>query len=113
MEAMSCGMEVVGAHHSGMLDYLGDEWAWPVRTAAITPADGPGEEFAADFVAAYGPAGNYWLIDEEHGARQLRAAHRAWKRGTGKGSKAARYIRAHHTVGDQARSILSVVEQYL
>ncbi|MFI9388351.1 glycosyltransferase family 4 protein [Kutzneria sp. NPDC052558] len=113
MEAMASGMELVCASNSGMLDYLDDEWAWPIRCSETVPADAPGEEFVADFVANYGPAGNYWLVDEQDGIRQLRAARTAWRDGNGKGAKAAEYVRTQHDVRAQARSILSVVEQYL
>ncbi|MET8760748.1 glycosyltransferase family 4 protein [Lentzea sp. NPDC004782] len=113
LEAMACGMELVCAHNSGMIDYLDDAWAWPIRCPVKVPADAPGEEFVADFVGSYGPAGDYWLVDEDHAAAQLRAAHNAWRSGEGKGEAASAYVREHHSVRRQAESILSVVSQYL
>lgn len=112
MEAMACGMDVVCAYNSGMIDYLDDEWAWPVRCDRTVPSDAPGEEFT-DFPPRYGPAGDYWLVDEAHAVEQLRACRGAVGAGRGKGRIAADYIRGHHTVADQARSILDVVSRYV
>lgn len=112
MEAMATGMDVVCAYNSGMIDYLDDEWAWPVRCDRMIPSDSPGEEFA-DFPPCYGSAGDYWLVDESHAVGQLRACRATVRDGRGKGSKAAEYIRRQHTLRDQARSILDVVSRYL
>jgi glycosyltransferase involved in cell wall biosynthesis len=112
MEAMATGMDVVCAYNSGMMDYLDDEWAWPVRCDRMISSDPPGEEFA-DFPPCYGPAGDYWLVDESHAVAQLRACRAAVRDGRSKGPKAADYIRRQHTIRDQARSILDVVSQYL
>lgn len=112
MEAMASGMDLVCADSSGMTDYLSNEWAWPIRCDRTVPSDVPGEEFA-DFLPCYGPAGDYWLVDERHAVGQLRACHDAVRSGVGKGAKAAAYIRRDHTIRAQAQSILDVVNGYL
>jgi glycosyltransferase involved in cell wall biosynthesis len=111
LEAMSCGMEVVMSTNSGMADYAFESHCWPMRGAGTEPADGPGG-FSDDYLKAFGSVGSWWLVDASDGVRQLRNAFKAWDRGEGKGAKAAAYVRTHHTLALQARSVLDVMEQY-
>jgi glycosyltransferase involved in cell wall biosynthesis len=113
LEAMSTGMELVCSYNSGMMDYLGDGWAWPIRTARTLPADAPGEEFGADFSARFGSPGEYWLPDEDDAVRQLRECHAAWRQGRGRGRAAAEYVRREHRLDVLADTVLSVIERYV
>lgn len=111
LEAMSCGMEVVIADNSGMSDYVRPDHCWPIPTERMEPADGPGG-FSREYVKNFGDVGNWWVPSLSEGVKQLRRAHAAWKKGHGKGEAAAEYVRAHHTIDHQARSVLRVLEQY-
>lgn len=113
LEAMSTGMEVVCSFSSGMMDYVGDGWAWPIRTARTVPADAPGEEFGADFTARFGAPGDYWLPDEDDAVRQLRECFLAWRRQRGRGRAAAEYVRRAHRLDTLAATVLNVIERYL
>lgn len=113
LEAMATGMEVVSACHSGMRDFINEQWAWPIRTARIVPADAPEENFSDHYVAVYGPVGNYWEPDEAHAAEQLRECYFAWRDGRRKGPLAIEYVHREHTLDHQAESIWKVVEPYV
>jgi len=112
LEAMATGMEVVMSNNSGMADYAFPEHCWPVGTSAMEPADVPGG-FSRQYVDTYGPVGQWWVPDFGQVVRQLRRCHDAWARGRGKGQRAAAYVRAHHTLAHQARSVQEVVERYV
>lgn len=111
LEAMATGMDVVMSNNSGMADYAFPEHCWPVGTAGMEPADIPGG-FSRHYVDTYGSVGQWWVPDAGQLVKQLRRCHDAWAKGRGKGAKAAQYVRAHHTLAHQARSVLEVVERY-
>jgi glycosyltransferase involved in cell wall biosynthesis len=111
LEAMATGMEVVMSNNSGMADYAHASHCWPVATHHMEPATGSGG-FSRTYVEAYGDVGRWWVPDPEVAMYQLASAYRAWKRGKGKGVKAAEYVRSHHTLHHQARSVLDVIERY-
>ncbi len=115
LEALSCGLEVVCSANSGMLDFIDEKWAWPIRTERMESAGWPGNLHGFDrtYVETYGDVGEWWVVSLEHGAQQLRRAHEAWKRGRGKGLLGAAYVRREHTLRQQAQSVLNVVEPYL
>lgn len=112
LEAMSTGMELVCADNSGMRDYLSEDHAYLIPTARMQPASGPGR-FEYSWVARFGDVGSWWVPDEKKAVKQLRKAFENWARGKGKGQRAARYVRAHHTLRHQALSVLAVVQEYL
>jgi glycosyltransferase involved in cell wall biosynthesis len=111
LEAMATGMDVVTADNSGMADYAFPGHCWPVGTSHMEPADLPGG-FSRHYVDTYGQVGSWWVPSFAELVRQLRRCHDAMRRGRGKGGRAAEYVRAHHTLGHQARSVLEVVEKY-
>jgi len=111
LEAMATGMEVVMSDNSGMADYAYPDHCWPVGTSHMEPADIPGG-FSRHYVESYGSVGQWWVPSYPDLVKQLRRAHMAWARGHGKGPLAAAYVRAHHTLGHQARSVLEVIERY-
>jgi glycosyltransferase involved in cell wall biosynthesis len=111
LEAMACGMEVVMANNSGMADYAFPEHCWPIPTSHMESAQGEGG-FSHTYTKAYGSVGEWWVPSEKEGIKQLRRAHDAWKAGQGKGVAAANYVRTHHTLELQARSVLKIVEKY-
>lgn len=111
LEAMATGMDVVMSDNSGMADYAFDGHCWPVGTSHMEPADIPGG-FSHKYVEAYGAVGQWWVPDFGQLVRQLRRCHDAWSKGRGKGIAAAQYVRAHHTLAHQARSVLEIVEKY-
>lgn len=113
MEAMATGMEVVISNNSGMKDYIGEEWCYPIKTAGMEPASIPGLGFSNKYLAAYGQVGNWWVPDEHHAVEQLIQCHKNWSEGNGKGVKAAAYIRKYHNLTVQAESVLKVVEKYI
>lgn len=113
LEAMSCGMELVCSQNSGMLDYLRSENSYPIKMAGKVWAAAEGEAFSKEFVnELYGDPGNYWIPDEDHGAKQLRKCFDNWADGKGRGERAAKYVRARHTLRDQAASVWEAVRQY-
>lgn len=122
LEAMACGMEVICADNSGMSDFLSDEWAYPIKTDHMEPADsvnlkaiyGLNEQgFGSEYIATYGQVGNWWVPSEDHGAKQLRKAYELWSKGKGKGRKAAEYVSRFHTLRHQSESVWKVVERYM
>lgn len=112
LEALASGMEVVCSRNSGMLDFISDEWAWPINKHTKESASIPGIGFSESYVKMYGDVGNWWSPDLAEGAKQLRRAYEAWSTGKGKGGRAAEYVRAKHTLRHQAGSVLQVVEKY-
>lgn len=112
LEALACGMEVVCSHNTGMMDFIDEEWAWPINKHTKESASIPGIGFSKQYVETYGDVGNWWSPDLKEGARQLRRAYEAWSTGKGKGDRAAEYVRAKHTLRHQAGSVLQVVEKY-
>jgi glycosyltransferase involved in cell wall biosynthesis len=112
LEALSCGLEVVSSRNTGMKDFIDEEWAWPIHKHTSERADQPQGGFSQKYIDIYGGVGNWWNPDLKEGARQLRRAYEAWRDGKGKGSKAAEYVRSHHTLRHQAASVLKVVERY-
>lgn len=111
LEAMSTGMDVVMSNNSGMADYAFPEHCWPVGTSHMEPADIPGG-FSRHYVESYGSVGSWWVPSYGDLVKQLRRCHAAWVRGRGKGPQAAAWVRRHHTLEHQARSVLQVVERY-
>jgi glycosyltransferase involved in cell wall biosynthesis len=111
LEAMSCGLEVVMANNSGMADYAYAKHCWPVRTSHMEYADDPGG-FSKNYVDTYGDVGRWWVPDYGEVVRQLRKCHDSWKKGRGKGERAAEYVRKHHNLELQAHSVLEVIETY-
>lgn len=115
LEAMATGMEVVIADNSGMSDYVSSSICYPIKTERQEPAGYPGnpQGFSQKYVAEYGDVGNWWVPDEAHGVKQLQSCFRNWYEHKGKGVHAATYVRQHHTLEHQAKSVLKVVEKYL
>ena len=115
LEALSCGLEVVCALNSGMLDFIDEKWAWPIETERTEAAGWPGNlnGFSREYVHQFGDVGEWWVPSQASAVEQLRSAHKAWKQGNGKGRLAADEVRRHHTLRHQAQSVLDVVEVYL
>lgn len=111
LEAMSTGMEVVISDNSGMSDYVHKNHCYPIRTAGKEPADT--DTYPSDYIASFGGVGEWWVPDENHAVKQLRRCYEDWSAGNGKGAKAARYVREHHTLAHQAESVLKAMETYL
>lgn len=113
LEAMSTGMEVVCSDNSGMMDFVGDDWCYPIKTAGMEPANLPNAGFSNKYTTQFGQVGNWWVPDEHHAVDQLRKCYENWSAGNGKGNKAAAYVRKNHTLAIQAASVLKVVEKYI
>lgn len=113
LEAMSTGMEVVCSDNSGMKDFVGDDWCYPIKTAGMEPANIPGQGFSNKYTTQFGQVGNWWVPDEHHAVKQLRECYENWKIGSGKGPKAAAYVRKYHNLELQAESVLSVIEKFI
>lgn len=112
LEAMASGMELVCSDNSGMSDYVSEEICYPIRTShresAMTP-DG----FNENYVRAYGEVGEWWVPDEEHGARQLRRCFSRWRAGRGLGKHASDVVNEKFHVDRSAEDIAAVVEKFL
>ena len=115
LEALSCGLEVVCAYNSGMMDFISDEWAWPIETERTEAAGWPGNlnGFSREYIQEFGDVGEWFVPSQSSAIEQLSAAHAAWKNDNGKGRLAAAEVRRHHTLRQQAQSVLDVVEPYL
>jgi glycosyltransferase involved in cell wall biosynthesis len=113
LEAMATGMEVVCSDNSGMKDFVGDDWCYPIKTAGMEPANIPNQGFSNKYTNQFGQVGNWWVPDEHDGVAQLRKCFENWSNGNGKGGKAAAYVRKHHTLTIQAESVFKVLEKYL
>lgn len=112
LEALSTGMEVVCSQNSGMLDFIDENHCYPIRTDRMEPANIPGIGFSLQYTLNYGSVGQWWVPDEDHGVSQLKKCFDNWYNGRGKGKKAAEYVRAHHTLKQQAASVLKVLLKY-
>jgi glycosyltransferase involved in cell wall biosynthesis len=112
LEAMATGMEVVMSNNSGMADYAYPGHCWPVGTSHMESAAVPGG-FSMKYIETYGDVGNWWVPDFNQLVKQLKKSHAAWQKGRGKGRRAAEYVREHHTLAHQARSVFEVIDKYL
>ena len=112
LEALSTGMEVVCSDNSGMMDFIDENHAYPIKTERMEPANIPGVGFSKDYELNYGRVGQWWCPSESHGVSQLKKCFDNWYKGNGKGEKAAKYVRENHTLKHQAISVLKVIMKY-
>jgi glycosyltransferase involved in cell wall biosynthesis len=112
LEMMSTGGELVCADHSGMADFVDENHCYLIRTAAMEPANLPGQGFSKEYTQTFGEVGNWWIPDEHHAVKQLQKCYDNWREGKGKGKKAAEYVRKNHTLQLQSASILKVLLKY-
>jgi glycosyltransferase involved in cell wall biosynthesis len=113
LEAMSTGMEVVCSYNSGMMDFVDDEWCYPIKNAGMEPANIPGQGFSNRYTTQFGQVGNWWIPNEHHAVEQLRKCYENWKEGHTKGHKAAAYVRKNRNLQLQAESVLKVIDKYI
>jgi glycosyltransferase involved in cell wall biosynthesis len=113
LEAMSTGMELVCSDNSGMMDFVNNDWCYPIKTAGMEPADIPGVGFSNKYTTQFGQVGNWWVPNEHHGVEQLRKCYENWKDYKGKGALGAAYVRKYHNLEVQAESVLKIVEKYI
>jgi hypothetical protein len=105
-------MEVVCSENSGMADFIHSAHSYPIRTHHMESAAIKGQGFGDEYVYRFGDVGEWWVPDEDHATKQLSKCFDNWLSGRGKGRAAADYVRAHHTLGQQAASVLKVLERY-
>jgi glycosyltransferase involved in cell wall biosynthesis len=112
LEMLSTGGELVSSENSGMADFVDSSHCYPIRTDHMEPADLPGQGFSQEYIEAFGSVGEWWVPDEKHAVSQLQKCYDNWREGKGKGRKAAKYVRDHHTLRHQSSSILQVLLGY-
>jgi glycosyltransferase involved in cell wall biosynthesis len=112
LEMMSTGGELVCSQNSGMEDFVDESICYPIRTAAMEPADIPDQGFSREYVQTFGSVGEWWIPDEHHAVKQLQKCYDNWREGKGRGRKAAQYIRQNHSLIQQSESILKVLLKY-
>jgi len=106
MEMMATGLPVIGSNWSGMADYMGEEYSYPLNKFRMVPATAFSEKLYKE------DCGSWWEPSVEELADVMKYVYTHQDEARNKGQKAIEYIQKNWTWDMGIQTFLKAMDKY-